>query len=61
MSAGRELNPGPLRSEAGLPNYSTTTFVKHIQEKHNRNASIYSADIRYNFDLTSQTKVTITD
>jgi hypothetical protein len=61
MSVGRELNPGPLRSEAGLPNSSITTFVEHIQEKQNRNASIDMADIRYNFNLTSQTTLTITE
>ena len=61
MSPGRELNPGPVRSEAGLPSASTITFVKHIQEKQNRNASVYMVHIRYNFNLTSQTTVTISD
>lgn len=61
MSAGKVLNPGPLRSEAGLPTSTTTTFVEHIQVTQNRNASISRAGIRYNFNLTSQTTLTITE
>jgi len=61
MFVGRSLNPGPLTSEAELPASSTTTYVKHIQEKQNRNASVDRAELRCNFNLTSQTTLTITE
>jgi len=36
-------------------------FVKHIQEKQNRNASIDWDDISYNFNLTNHTTLNTTE